>query len=469
MKVARHNEFPDSWLSIKLGEVIDYGKTTKVEPGCIGPDAWVLELEDIEKDTSRLVQRLTFSERQSKSTKSAFSAGDVLYGKLRPYLNKVILADSDGVCTTEIVPIRGNAAVYGRYLFHWMRHPTFISYVNEVSHGVNMPRLGTDAGKNAPFVLAPMPEQKRIADKVDTVLARVDACRERLGLVPAILKRFRQSVIAAATSGRLTEDWRNQRDIALDSWVARNVAGLCETLFDGPFGSNLKSDDYTLTGVRVVRLENIGHLAFDASKATYISEEKYNGLVKHTIYPGDLLLSSFVDEEVRVCQFPDDLSTAAINKADCFCLRVDSQQCDSRFLLLRLACKSTYTELREQVHGATRPRINLKQLKKFVIQLPSMDEQLEIARRVDTLLAFVGRLEARLAIARAAADSLTPALLAKAFRGELVQQDPNDEPAAELLKRLAEQCSGAGKPMPAKRTRAVVRSSPSEVETSIVE
>jgi type I restriction enzyme S subunit len=83
------DDLPMGWVKTELGKVVDYGKAKKVEPTDIPSDAWVLELEDIQKDTSQLLQRLNFSERLSKSTKNQFTKGDVLYGKLRPYLNKV--------------------------------------------------------------------------------------------------------------------------------------------------------------------------------------------------------------------------------------------------------------------------------------------------------------------------------------------------------------------------------------------
>ncbi|WP_145926361.1 restriction endonuclease subunit S [Syntrophotalea acetylenica] len=202
------SKLPDSWTACLLGDVVSYGVTQKVEPGDIPEDAWVLELEDIEKGTSKILQKVTFAERQSKSTKNYFAAGDVLYGKLRPYLNKIVRADSEGYCTTEIVPLSPSQWLDGRYLFYWLKHPKFLEYVTSVSHGLNMPRLGTEAGRVAPFVLAPFNEQKRIADKLDSLLARVNVCREHLDRVPAILKRFRQAVLAMATSGKLTEVWR---------------------------------------------------------------------------------------------------------------------------------------------------------------------------------------------------------------------------------------------------------------------
>jgi len=284
------------------------------------------------------------------------------------------------------------------------------------------------------------------------VLARVDAVNARLARVAPLLKRFRQSVLAAATSGRLTADWRGDSSA---SWKPTTVGAVCSFIGDGPFGSNLKSDDYTEAGARVIRLENIGHLRFAREKQTFVSMEKYESLAKHTLVPGDLLFSSFVDEEVRVCVFPPDLGVPAINKADCFCVRVNAEHCNPHYLLMRLASRDTYQALKESVHGATRPRINLTQLRTFSFDLPSMSEQPEIVRRVELLFGFADRLEARLQAAQTASSRLTPSLLAKAFRGELVPQDPNDEPASELLKRLAQsQPEGGAK----KKGRGAARS-----------
>lgn len=336
--------------------------------------------------------------------------------------------------------LRPIAAVsHGKYVEHFLNSFDYKGYVA----GTTRLKLTQGSMNKIPVRLAPFAEQKRIADKLDGVLARVDACRDRLDRIPTLLKRFRQSVLAAATSGRLTEDWR--KSVPSSEWQASSIGNITCAIFDGPFGSNLKSDDYTNHGVRVVRLENIGHLSFDASKETYVSNEKYHSLAKHTLQPDDILFSSFVDEEVRVCLLPGDLPTAAINKADCFCLRVDAGQCLPIYLAYRLACKTTYLELKERVHGATRPRINLKQLKQYSVDLPSLPEQTEIVRRVDLLFAFADRLEARLVSARQQVGQLTPALLSKAFRGELVAQDPADEPASALLQRLASQRAAAPK------------------------
>jgi type I restriction enzyme S subunit len=421
---------------------VNYGSTRKAEPDEIRDDAWVLELEDIEKDTSRVLQRVEFARRRSKSTKNRFDQGDILYGKLRPYLNKVVRANEAGYCSTEIVPLTPPVGLDGRYLFYWLKNPRFLEHVTSVSHGLNMPRLGTDAGRAAPFLLAPLLEQTRIADKLDSLLARVDACRARLDRVPEILKRFRQSVLGAATSGELTREWREARGLHVE-WELTSVANVAAKVFDGPFGSHLKSKDYVNAGVRVVRLENIAPLRFVEEKQTYITREKYESLTKHTLFAGDIIFSSFVDEEVRVCLLPAQLDANAINKADCFCIRTNPQYCRPRFLMMRLACKSTFDSLEDVVHGVTRPRINLGQLKEISFELPSLDEQDEIVRRSSALFDLADALERHFEAARDYVERATSSSLAKAFRGELVPQNPSDEPAAELLVKIKAEQSTA--------------------------
>jgi type I restriction enzyme S subunit len=413
------SELPSTWLSLKLGDVLAYGKTEKAEPEEIAPETWVLELEDVEKDTTKVLQHLTFAERQSKSTKNKFNAGDVLYGKLRPYLNKVTFADRPGVCTTEIVPIKPNEAVHGRYLFHWLRHPAFLTYVTEVSHGVNMPRLGTDAGRDAPFVLAPKAEQKRIADKLDTVLTRVDAVNTRLARVAPLLKRFRQSVLAAATSGRLTEDWR------LDRRLPAPKAHELGTIIRVSSGQGLTAKQMVSSG---------GIPVFGGNGITGYHDQA------NTVEP--TLLIGRVGYYCGSVHLTPPIAWVTDNA---LIVRHDPKIVQKNYLFFALQA----IDLRQNDSSTAQPVISGQKIYGLLVVLPHFDEQTEIVRRVETLFAFADRLEARLAQAQTAATRLTPALLAKAFRGELVPQDPNDEPAAELLRRLASSPTA-----PAKRGRA---------------
>ncbi|MDV6343510.1 restriction endonuclease subunit S [Nitrosomonas sp. Is37] len=167
-------QLPKGWAWVRLGEIANYNGRKNVGSDEIPPNTWLLDLEDIEKDTSRVIYRAQYSERQSKSTKSTFKKGDVLYGKLRPYLNKVIVADNDGVCTTEIVPIFPYNGVDSKFLKWLLKCPSFLAYVNSLMYGVKMPRLGTEDAIMSIHLLPPFSEQHRLVAKIDQLMARCD-------------------------------------------------------------------------------------------------------------------------------------------------------------------------------------------------------------------------------------------------------------------------------------------------------
>ena len=421
------DDLPSTWALIRLGAVVDYGSTTKAEPSQISGEDWVLELEDIEKDSSRLLQRITFAQRQSKSTKSRFQAGDVLYGKLRPYLNKVLIADRAGYCTTEIVPIRTGPHLDNRYLFYWLKHPAFLKYVEEKSHGMNMPRLGTETAKAAPFVFAPRNEQTRIADKLDTLLARIQICRDRINSIPALLKRFRQAVLDAATSGALTED---RQTASPANW---RPVQLGDVASDFSYGSAAKSSK--IGTVPVLRMGNIQNGRLDWSDLVYTSDP--HEIDKYKLTKGDVLFNRTNSPELvgKTAVYQGERNAIYAG----YLIRV---RCSPALLpeylnyclgsrAGRAYCWSVKSD------GVSQSNINAKKLAAFRFSLPSLEGQAEIVRHVEALFKLADRIEARYTVARGQAQRLTPLVLAKAFRGELVQQDPQDEHASVLLERIA--------------------------------
>lgn len=200
-------DLPETWLWCRLGEVTTYGATDKAEFSDTTQETWVLELEDIEKDTSRLLAKVRAKERRFQSSKNRFSNGDVLYGKLRPYLNKVVLADEDGVCTTEIIPITIYSGIAPQYLRWFLKSPFFKAYATSSTHGMNLPRMGTDAGRNAVFPLAPFAEQKRIVAKVDELMTLCDQLeaqqQERIRRFPVLSRTCHARFAEAPTPANL--------------------------------------------------------------------------------------------------------------------------------------------------------------------------------------------------------------------------------------------------------------------------
>lgn len=157
-----------------MGELCDYGNCINVDTEKIANTAWILDLEDIEKDSGKILQKVRKAERNSSSTKHLFKKGQVLYSKLRPYLNKVVIADEDGYCTAEILPLDFIDAVLPQYALYYLMSPTFLKYANRCSYGIKMPRLGTTDGKKAVFAFPPYEEQKRICSYISKMFDKID-------------------------------------------------------------------------------------------------------------------------------------------------------------------------------------------------------------------------------------------------------------------------------------------------------
>lgn len=425
--LINQDDLPITWALTSLGAVVNYGSTSKAEPNEIGDGDWVLELEDIEKDSSRLLQKVTFLQRQSKSTKNRFQAGDVLYGKLRPYLNKVLIAGEPGYCTTEILPLKAGAHIDNRYLFYWLKHPVFLKYVEAESHGMNMPRLGTETGKAAPFVLAPRNEQTRIANQLDTLLTRVQACNDRFDAIPALLKRFRQTVLDAALNGAflnnaaIAEPKLPKVSISTIASVGTGATPLrSNSQFFASSGTPWITSSATSAAVVTSANEFVTHAAISAHRLK--------------LYPKGTLLVAMYGEGKTRGQVAELGIEATINQA---CAAVVVNESKAIRAYVKLALQANYLNMRELAEGGNQPNLNLSKVKEFEIPLPSLADQAEIVRRVEALFALVDRIEARCITARAQAQRLTPLVLTKAFRGELVLQDPNDEPASKLLEQIA--------------------------------
>ena len=168
------DDIPINWELCCLGEICDYGNCVNVDTKDIDEEAWVLDLEDIEKDSGKVIHKIRKYERDSSSTKHLFKKGQVLYSKLRPYLNKVVLADEEGFCTSEILPLNFSNVVESQYALYYLMSPTFLKYANRCSYGVKMPRLGTADGRKAVFPLPPFEEQRRISQHISKIFIEID-------------------------------------------------------------------------------------------------------------------------------------------------------------------------------------------------------------------------------------------------------------------------------------------------------
>lgn len=364
------------------------------------------------------------------------------------------------VLNQHIFRVDFNANLIDKRFFRFAINQKLNELIDIAHGGVGLRHVTKGKFEGTEVAIAPLNEQKRIADKLDRLLGRVDACRSRCDRIPLILKRFRQSVLAAATSGELTEDWREEFNEPV--WSSSNAESLCEWITKGttPAKGRMYESNGEIPYIKVYNLCFDGRLDFTINP-TFIDRETHEVALKRSkVFPGDVLMNIVGPPLGKISIVPETYPEWNINQA--IALFRPKDKIHNKFLAYVLMSEKTVAEMaRKSKATAGQFNLTLEICRAIEVPVPSMLEQQEIVRRIEKLFAFADRLKARYKTARAQVDRLTPALLEKAFQGELVPQDPNDEPASVLLERIRSELTVAKADKADKRQRVSIVSQPS--------
>ncbi|MCO5055838.1 restriction endonuclease subunit S [Thermomonas sp.] len=444
---------PQGWGTAALGEVcnvirgVTFPASAKEFEKSIG-NVCCLRTSNVQKEIDW--GDIYFVSREHVKREEQFvRIGDVLMSMANSYelVGKVAVVRDlpyDTAYGAFLAAIRPTPAIDGQYLFHLLRTGHVQAELRKgSSQTTNIANISAKALSEIEAPVAPLPEQTRIADKLDALLARVDAARERLDRVPALLKRFRQSVLAAATSGELTEDWRGGAEAEWDDVTLSEVIAPNRPLCYGVVQPGAEEAG----GASLIRVQDMhdGRVLVDELRTIAASVD--HDFRRSRVEAGDLLVS-VVGTIGRTAIVPAGLNAniaRAVARIAC------RDGIDSRWVRAWLSTDDMQWWLLNSSKEVARKTLNLSDLSTAPIKLPPPDEQAEIIRRVEALFALADKVQAHYDTARARVDKLSPALLAKAFRGELVPQDPSDEPASALLERL--RAAKASQPAATKRGR----------------
>lgn len=320
------------------------------------------------------------------------------------------------------------------------------SYIDQAHGTAGLAHITKPKFESSLILLPPHNEQDRIIAKLDQLIPKIKGCEERIEKIPRLLKRFRQSVLAAACSGHLTADWREHNKSILNNipqsddggeypptWVCKTVEQLA-TIGSGQSSKDIigrcKSDG-DIPWFRVGDMNLDGNEKFMVKGQNYLSADDAKKL-RIRIYPAGTITfpkrgGAIYTNKKRILAHPSciDLNTMALIPKGC-----SDGYFWTWFSTINLGSLSD---------GSSVPQINNPDILPLVVPLPPLNEQQEIVRRVEALFKLADQLEERYKKAKVNVDKLTQSILAKAFRGELVPQDPNDEPASMLLERIKSQ------------------------------
>ena len=400
-------ELPEGWVWTTLGEISNYGTTINIQVDDIDKNEWILELEDIEKETANIIQRLSASERSVKGTRHKFSAGNILYSKLRTYLNKVLVAPSEGYCTTEIMPFDTYGIISNEYICHVLRSPFFLDYTLQCGYGVKMPRLSTTDACNGMIPLPPLNEQIRIVEAIKYLFVLIDIIESGKENLQETIKQAKSKILDLAIHGKLvpqdptdepaskllkrinpkaeiTSDNGHYQKLP-EGWCACKLSDIC--VFDS--GYAFSSDNYKESGTPLIRISNITNTgSIDLSSCVFIQNTPGD---KFIVRKGDLLIamSGATTGKMGVYFYEED---ALLNQ------RVGNLKCtNAMFQTYRnyyMFAKSDY--ILKIAYGGAQPNISSKAILDIDVMLPPLKEQHRIVAKIEEIFARLDAIEASL-------------------------------------------------------------------------
>lgn len=365
-----------------------------------------------------------------------FAERDDILLSVRAPVGPTNLAPSECVIGRGLAAIRPLADIDPRYILY-----AFRASAHDLVSGATGSTFGAVTGGQVrahPLPLAPLAEQRRIVAAIEEQFSRLDACEESFIRAIQLLAVLRESVIESALAG----EWPTVR-------VGDVGDGSRNALAIGPFGSNLKVSDYRDSGVPLIFVRNIRMHNFDGPNPRFVSAEKAAELQAHTVRPGDVLVTKMGEPPGDTAVYPFD-KPSAILTADCIKI-TPGVDFDAAFLAFAIAAAPAREQVLSVTKGVAQKKVSLARFKTISLPAPPLDRQQRIVAELEQQLSLIDALRAAVESAQRRSSVLRRAILERAFRGELVPQDPADEPASALLERIRAERAAA---LPARRARA---------------
>jgi type I restriction enzyme, S subunit len=490
MKFDSQSSLPDLWVWTTLqgvGDIYSGGTpSTKNSSNFEGDVPWITpaDLSGFKNTYISKGRRNISLEAVNSSSAVLIPAGSVLFSSRAP-IGYVAIVKNEVTTNQGFKSIKPLGGIISEYIFYYLK--SIKDLAEAKASGTTFLEISKSKFESLPLPLAPIEEQRRIVAKIEELFTQLDAAETALQSARVNLERYRRSVLQAAVTGELTIEWReihetdvepvsetlkyvlskrrvkfenhlnakgNKSGLTFDDamdilqiyqlydlpekWIWTTVRILAadepNSITDGPFGSNLKTEHYTESGPRVIRLQNIGD-GFFINNFAHISEEHFTSLKKHQVLSGDLVIAGLGESLPRACIIPNFVGDAIV-KTDCIRFKPDPLLSNNIYLNAVLNSQLIKDVVKTIVHGIGRPRLNQQEIKAIPIPLPPVDEQYAIAEELQKTYSLSDNIEKKIDQSLTRIELTRKTILQQAYSGELVDQNPEDEPASALLRRI---------------------------------
>jgi len=303
-----------------------------------------------------------------------------------------------------------------RFHSYFFQTQYYRNTISSLAGGININNIKKEHIENLQIPLPPLEEQKQIAEKLDKLFDQIESIKKSTERIPELLKNFRLQILTYAVTGKLTKDWR--KDKQLDEWRVELAKDCCEKVQSG---GTPKGSKFETVGIPFLKVYNIVNNKIDfESEPQYVSEEIQNSQIKKSItYPGDVIMNIVGPPLNKVAIIPDTYKEWNLNQA--ITLFRPKEYLNNKYLYYFFCEGSSVNSVIDKTRGVVgQVNISLSQCRDFSISIPPMEEQLEIVKRIEVLFNILDDAERRYQVLCDKVDKLPQALLCKAFKGELL-------------------------------------------------
>lgn len=439
------SKLPEGWIEVTVEEVAEVNPRKSVDllPDDLVTFVPMAAVDEISGTIARPIERPL---KEVSKGFTQFVDDDVIFAKITPSMENGKsavarrLANATGFGSTEFHVLRSTGAVEPEYLWRFVRQKEFRDNAQQVMSGaVGQQRVPAEHLKSHLLPLPPLPEQRLIVAKTDRLTNQIMRARTELAQIPELIAKYRSAVLELAFCGKLTTDFR-KTDKAGEKglpqgWSVRLLGDISEIQGGIQVGKR-RNNDVEMVEVPYLRVANVqrGWLNLDEIKTISVTSEEKDRLL---LQSGDVLMNEGGDRDKLGRGWVWDGQLAeCIHQNHVFRIRLHKDILPPEFVSHFANERGQQYFFDQGTQTTNLASISKRKVAALPVPVPPLEEAVEIVSRIETAFAWLDRIDSDHTSASRLLPKLEGAILAKAFRGELVPQDPNDEPAAMLLERI---------------------------------
>ncbi len=422
-------KLPENWCWTYMKNIAQWGSggtpSRKIEEYYTGDIPWIKTGELNDDYIFETGEHIT-QDAVNHSSAKLFPVNTVAIAMYGATIGKVGILGMEAATNQACACAIANPIADFKYLFYYARSQK-TAFIDKGKGGAQ-PNISQEIIKNHPFPLSPLPEQQRIVDRIESLFARLDEAKEKAQAALDSFEPRKAAILHKAFTGELTEKWRKEHGIGMESWKNTTLGNQCSSIFDGDHMPPPKSD----TGIPFLVISNVntGHLSFENTR--FVPESYYESL-SDTRRPelGDVLYTLVGSYGIPV----------VVDSEQPFCFQrhmalLKPNDIDSKYLWYLLQTKEMYRKATDIATGTAQLTVPIKGLRNMEFKCAGRTEQLEIVRILDSLLAKEQQAKEAAEAVLDQIDLIKKSILSRAFRGALGTNNPADPSSTELLKQI---------------------------------